>query len=169
MLKKSILAIAIMLSTFSSAFAAEMKIGVYNNRLVFSKAPQVEAIQDKLNKQFADRITELKTLAEKRKTLGEKLQRDSMTMTEDQRIESGREFQQLETDLQIKQKQLQEDSKRAEQKELMAVDAIVQKAITKVAEAEGYDLILRVEAAVYAKKHIDISNKIITIISDPAG
>ena len=60
MLKKSVLAIAIMLSTFSSAFAAEMKIGIYNHRFVLNKAPQVEAIQDKLTKQFADRITELK-------------------------------------------------------------------------------------------------------------
>ena len=135
----------------------------------FSKAPQVEAIQDKLAKQFADRISEINDIGKKLKELQEKVQRDAMTMTEEQRIQASREFQQLEIDFKTKQKQLQEDSDRAKQKELMAVEAIVQKAINKVAADEGFDLILRAEMAVFAKKKVDISEKILTIISDPAG
>ena len=169
MYKKILLAMALLFSSLSSAFASDIKIGIYNNRFVFSKAPQVEAIQDKLAKQFADRISEINDIGKKLKELQEKVQRDAMTMTEEQRIQASREFQQLEIDFKTKQKQLQEDSDRAKQKELMAVEAIVQKAINKVAADEGFDLILRAEMAVFAKKKVDISEKILTIISDPAG
>lgn len=169
MFKKTILTAVFSLLAATSSMAAEMKIGVYNERLVMSKAPQMELIQDKLKKQFADKIAEIKALGEKGTKLQETYQRDSVTMTQDQKIKAGRELEQIDIELKTLQKQFKEDSQRAQQKELQKVAIEVQKAINKLAEAEGYDLVLRVEAVVFRKEYTDISNKIITIISNPAG
>ncbi len=137
--------------------------------MVFSKAPQVEAINGKLQKQFADKLSELKGMADDLKKKDETLKRDALTMTEDQRITAVRAIESLKASFQLKQKEFQEDKKRAEQKEIRIIEGIVKKAIDQIAVAEGYDLILRVEVALFAKKTLDISDKVIAKISDPAG
>jgi len=108
-------------------------------------------------------------MADDLKKKDETLKRDALTMTEDQRITAVRAIESLKASFQLKQKEFQEDKKRAEQKEIRIIEGIVKKAIDQIAVAEGYDLILRVEVALFAKKALDISDKVIAKISDPAG
>jgi len=169
MFKKIVCSVVLLMASVTCASAAELKIGMVNVNLVMSKSPQVEAIRGKLQAQFADQLSELKKMAEDLQAKDETLKRDALTMTEDQRISASRELQSIQTSAQMKQKQLQEDQKRAQQKELRVVEGTVQKAINEIATAEGFDLILRVEVALFATKALDISDKVIAKISDPAG
>jgi len=169
MFKKIIISAVLLIASVTSVTAAELKIGVVDSRLVFSKAPQVEAISGKLQKQFADKIAELNAIADDLKKKDGALKRDGLTMTEDQRISAVRAMESLKNSFDLKQRQFQEDKKRAEQKEIRIVEGVVKKAIDQIAAAEGYDLILRVEVALFAKKAFDISDKVIAKISDPAG
>ncbi len=169
MFKKILLTAAIILSSVSSAFAAELKIGVVDENFVISKVPQVNLIASNLQAKFKDRMDEAKALRDDGLKQQEAFQRDAMTMTEAQRIEKQRELQKLSNDLQIKEKNLKEDFQRARNEEINKVRIKIQQTIDKLAKAEGFDLILRVEGTAYRKDSIDISNKIITILSNPAG
>jgi len=165
----SLLAGVSLLVSTSSVNAADMKIGIINERLVLSKAPQLELVESKLKKQFEDRINEIKTLKEKGVAMQEKGQRDAVTMTEAEGIKLNRELADLSQSLKSKDKNLQEDFQRAKREELQKIQVKVQQIISKIAKEEKYDLILRIESVAFRKEATDISNKVITILSNPAG
>lgn len=169
MFKKVIFTATIMLSFVSSAFAADLKIGIFDERLVVSKAPQLELIDAKLQKQFADRIGEIKALQETGKAKQEQGQRDAVTMTEAQGIQLDRELKEIGATLQTKNKNLQEDFQRAKQAELTKIRIKVNQIVAKIASDENFDVVLRIESVVYRKEAIDISDKVITVLSNPAG
>lgn len=169
MVNRIILTAIILISLVSNVVAAEMKIGVYNERLVLSKAPQVELIESKLQKQFADRISELKALEEKGKEMQEEGKRNALTMTEEQKIKLNRDLTEIRTSLQAKGKNLNEDSQRAQQAEVNKIRVRIQQIVNKISTDENYDIVLRIEALVFRKEAVDISNKIITVLSNPAG
>ena len=169
MFKKVIFTATIILSFVSSAFAADIKIGVFDERLVVSKAPQLELIDAKLQKQFADRLDEIKALQDKGKTKQEQGQRDAVTMTEAQGIQLERELKEIGATLQTKNKNLQEDFQRAKQGELTKIRIKIQQIVTKIASEENFDVVLRIESVVFRKEAIDISDKVITVLSNPAG
>jgi len=78
-------------------------------------------------------------------------------------------LQKLSNDLKLKENNLREDIERARNDELKKVVVKIQQTIDKLAKAENYDLIIRVEAVSFHKNSFDISNKLITILSNPAG
>ena len=169
MFKRIIFSVAILLAGTSSTFAADMKIGIFDERLVLSKAPQLELIETKLKKQFDDRINEIKALKEKGIAMQEKGKRDAVTMTEAEGIKLNRELTELSQSLKSKDKNLQEDFQRAKQEEVTKVRVKIQQIVTKIAADEKYDLIFRIESVAFRKEATDISNKVITILSNPAG
>ena len=169
MFKRVILTAVIVLSFVSSAFAADFKIGIFDERLVLSKAPQLELIDAKLQKQFADRLDEIKALQETGKAKQEQGQRDAVTMTEAQGITLDRELKEITANLQTKQKNLQEDFQRAKQTEVTKIRVKIQQIVSKIASGENYDVVLRIESVVFRKEAVDISNKVITVLSNPAG
>ncbi len=169
MFKKVIFTVTIILSFVSSAFAADLKIGIFDERLVLSKAPQLELIEAKLQKQFADRLDEIKALQESGKAKQEQGQRDAVTMTEAQGIQLERELKEIGATLQTKNKNLQEDFQRAKQAEVTKIRVKIQQIVSKIASEEKFDIVLRIESVVFRKEAIDISNKVITVLSNPAG
>ena len=169
MFKKVIFTVIIVLSFVSSAFAADLKIGVFDERLVLSKAPQMELIDAKLQKQFADRLDEIKALQENGKAKQDQGKRDAVTMTEAQGIQLDRELKEIGAALQTKNKNLQEDFQRAKQTEVTKIRVKIQQIVSKIASDENFDVVLRIETVVYRKEAIDISNKVITVLSNPAG
>ena len=169
MFKKMVCSVFLIMVSVTSLSAAELKIGVVDFNLVMSKSPQVETIRGKLQAQFADQLSELKKMSEDLQAKDEALKTNALTMTEEQRINASREIETIQTSFQLKQKQFQDDQKRAQQKEIRLVQGIVVKAINEIAAAESFDLILRAEAAIFVSKAQNISDKVITKISDPAG
>ncbi len=169
MFKRIIFIAAILLSPMTNAFAADLKIGIFDERLVLSKAPQLELIEAKLQKQFADRLEEIKLMKEKGLAKQEQGQRDAMTMTEEQSIQLNRELAEISSSLQAKNKNLQEDFQRAKQAEVTKVRVKIQQIVVKIAADENFDVVFRIETVAFRKEAIDISNKVITVLSNPAG
>jgi outer membrane protein len=166
---KNILITATFVLSFGQLNAAEMKIGVVDVQYVLSKAPQVKAIGEKVQKQFKERYDALGALQKKGAELQEKAKRDEMTLTMIQKMDIKRELQALDADFKLKQTFLQEDLNIANQQEQAKVMRKIQQAITKVATDDKFDLVLKTEAAAYATSSINISDKVIAIISNPAG
>jgi len=169
MFKKIVFSLVVLLSFATSAIAADLKVGVINVGLVLNKIPQTELIESKVQAQFKDRIDEVKKLVEEFKKKQEGFQRDAMTMTETQGINANRELAKLSTDIKSKQQNLKEDFQRAKQAEVNKVLQKIQAALNKLAVDEKYDLILKSESIVFRTKAIDISDKVISKLSDPAG
>ncbi len=169
MFKKIIFSTAILLGFVSSVFSADLKVAVFDERLILSKIPQVELINAKLQKQFEDRMSELKALQEKGTKLRDQGTRDAVTMTQAQKIQLQRDLEGIGADLAAKDKNLKEDLQRANQLEIQKIRIKVQQTVNKIAVDEKYDLVLRVESTAYHAEALNISNKVITILSNPAG
>ncbi|PCI73058.1 MAG: hypothetical protein COB38_01990 [Gammaproteobacteria bacterium] len=169
MFKKIIFVLISMSLSIASVCAAELKIGTVDLQRVFAGAPQRTIIVDKIKKQFEDKSNELKALSEKITKKQTDAQRDAVTMTQEQKIAVQRELQEMSTKAQTMQKNLQEDFQRAQQMEGQKLQEKINQTIQKIAKAEGFDLILRSETIAFQKETLDITNKVITILSNPAG
>jgi len=169
MLKKIGISLVVLLSFATSAIAADLKIGVINVGLVLNKIPQTELIDSRVQAQFKDRIDEIKKLVDDFKKKQEGFQRDAMTMTESQGINAKRLLTQLSTDIKSKQQNLKEDFQRARQAEVNKVLQKILVTVNKLAVDEKFDVILKSDSIVFRAKATDISDKVISKLSDPAG
>ena len=169
MFKKILTSAAILFLAITSVNAADLKVGVFDEQLVLSKIPQVNLIQSNLQAKFKDRVDEAKTQRDQAIEQEKAFKRDAMTMTEAQRIAKQRELQKLGNDLKTNDANLKEDWQIARNEEVNKVRVKIQQTVSKLAKAEQFDLILRIEAVAFRKEAIDVSNKVITILSNPAG
>jgi len=169
MFKKIIFVLILISLSMTSVIAAELKIGTVDLQRVFAGAPQRTIIVDKIKKQFEDKSNELKSLGEKIDKKRTDAQRDAVTMTQEQKIAIQRELQEMATKAQTMQKNLQEDFQRAQQMEGQKLQEKINQTIQKVAKSEKFDLILRSETIAFQTGTLDITNKVITILSNPAG
>ena len=144
--------------------AAEMKIGFVNSdRLMRDAAPAMKA-QKKLEKEFEKREQELQKVSKQLQGMQEGLEKNAVTMSETDRKNKEREFNDLNRDFQRRQREFREDLNQRRNEELAAVIERANKAIKVIAEAEKYDIIF--QDAVYANPRIDITDKVIKALAD---
>lgn len=147
--------------------AADLQIGVVNVRAVASQAPQRESISNALQQEFKERGDALKALEEEIKGMQTKGQADELTMSEQQKTELIRSIQAKASDFQLKQKAFQEDFKRRSGEEQQNLLVLIKKAIDQVALQESFDIILQSESVAYISERVDITSKVINLMSDP--
>jgi outer membrane protein len=157
------LASAVLLAVSLPA-AAEMKIGFVNSdRLMRDAAPAMKA-QKKLEKEFEKREQELQKVSKQLQGMQEGLEKNAVTLSETDRKNKEREFNDLNRDFQRRQREFREDLNQRRNEELAAVIERANKAIKAIAEAEKYDIIF--QDAVYANPRIDITDKVIKALAD---
>ena len=152
-----------------SAHAADFRIGVVDTKAVLSKAPQLKAATERITRQFQERQNELVELQKRGEELKARAQREQMTMTGAQRLEVDRQQQALDAEFSLKQKFFLEDLKIANSQEQQKVKIKVTEVVKKIAASEKFDLIIPREVAIHSVAAIDITEKVIAMISDPAG
>ena len=169
MFKKIVFILVSLGFSIASVNATDLKIGTVDLQKIFAGAPQRTIIVDKIKKQFEDKSNALKALGESIEKKRADAQRDAITMTDEQKIAAQRELQEMATKAQTMQKNLQEDFQRAQQVEGQKLQEKIGQTIQKIAKEEKFDLILRSETIAFQTGSLDISNKVITILSNPAG
>lgn len=163
---------SLLLGTFmavaaSAACAADAaRIGFVNSERVLRDAPFAVKAQKKLEKEFEKRDQELQKMAQQIKSMEEGLQKNAITMSESDRRNKEREFNDLNRDFQRKQREFREDLNQRRNEELAAVVERANRAIKQIAEAEKFDIIL--QEAVYASPRIDITDKVIKALGEAA-
>jgi outer membrane protein len=160
---KMILA-ALLAAVALSAQAAELKIGFVNTERVFREAAPARRAQQKLEREFAARNSELSTLEKKGRDLQSELERDNMTLTEQARREKERQLADISREFQRKQREIREDLNLRRNEELAAVQERATRVINQIAGEEHFDLI--VQEAVFASSRIDITDKVIRALAD---
>jgi outer membrane protein len=140
--------------------AAELKIGYVQVDKILQEAPQTSESGKKLEKEFSPRTQELERLQKQIKDIETSFDKDALTMSDADRKNKEREAANLKIEFQRKQRELREDVNLRKNEELGLLQERINKAVTAVSEAEGYDLVVYGGVA-YANKKIDITEKVL--------
>ena len=158
-LLKSLLALALLTSAWSIG-AAEIKVGYVQVDKILQDAPQTAESGKKLEKEFSPRSQELDRMQKQIKDLQTTLDKESLTLSESARRDKERDLSNIKIEFQRKQRELREDVNLRKNEELSLLQDRINKAVTTVSEAEGYDLVVYGGVA-YASKKVDITDKVL--------
>ena len=143
-----------------SVFAAEIKFGFVNVEKILQEAPQTVESGKKLQKEFEPRQQELERTQKQIKDTETALEKDSLTMSESDKRNKERDLSNIKIEFQRTQRELREDVNLRKNEELSSLQDRINKAVTAVAEAEGYDLVVYSGVA-YASKKADLTDKVL--------
>ena len=147
--------------------AQEFRIGFVSTDRIFKEAGTAKAAQAKLEQEFAKREKDLVEQGAALKAMGDKFERETLTLPEAQRTSRQKQLVDQDRDFQRKRREFQEDLNARKNEELQQVLERANKVVKQVAEAEKYDLIL--QEAVYVNPKLDITDKVIKILNAVSG
>ena len=147
----------------SGVQAQEMKIGVVSTERIFREAAPYKAAQVKIEQEFSKRQKELQDLANRLKTMADKLDKDAAVLSDNDRAKRQRELAEVDKDFQRTQREFKEDLNQRRNEEMANVIERTNKVIKQIAEAEKYDIVL--QEAVYISPRIDITDKVLKALS----
>ena len=146
----------------ATATAAASKIGYVQIDKIM-QSPASMAVGEKLQKEFTPRNSELQRLKKQLDDKEAALDKDMMTLPESTRETRSREISELRLDFQRQQRELAQDFELRKREERAKLQDRINKAVTAVSQAEGYDLVMYGNAA-YAGPKADITDKVIKAI-----
>jgi len=142
------------------ASAAELKIGYVQVDKILQEAPQTAESGKKLEKEFSPRTQELERMQKQIRDQESALEKNSLTLSETERRNKERDISNLKIEFQRKQRELREDVNLRKNEELGSLQERINKAVSTVAQAEGYDLVVYSGVA-YASNKVDITDKVL--------
>lgn len=151
---------SVILFCISLSVYAELKIGFVEVQKILQEAPQTIEINKKLEKEFNARSDKLKADIRALNDKQTAFNKDSLTIKDSEKESKVKSLDQLRIDIQRKDRELKEDFNIRKNEELAALQDQVNKAVTSVAKAEGYDLVVY-NGVAYANEKIDITDKIL--------
>ncbi len=155
---------AMLLASLGASAQGDLKIGFVNaDRILKESAPALRA-QQKLEKEFERRNADLQRMAKQVESMQAQLTREGTSLADKDRRNKERDLTELSRDLQRKDREFREDLNQRRNEELAAVVERANRVIKQYAEAERYDLI--VQEAVHFSPRIDITDKILSTLSD---
>ncbi|NEN75163.1 OmpH family outer membrane protein [Pelistega sp. NLN82] len=138
---------------------APLKIGFVNTeKLLRESAPAKEA-EAKIEEEFKKRDADLQKLANELRTKYENFDKNAPVMSDADRVKAQRELSDLDTDLQRKRREFQEDFNRRRNDAFSTIVDKANTAIKNIAESQNYDLIL--QDAVTVSPRVDITDEVI--------
>jgi outer membrane protein len=163
---KFILATACVLVASGVADANDLKIGVVRTDVLERDFP-LTATQKKEQGELAKRDQDLKKELSQIKLLSENLEKNAMTMAENDRKQKERDLFVADQQFKTKARLFQEDLNSWRAANIDKNRAQVLKVIAKIAETEKFDVIL--QDAVYVAPKLDITEKVIKALADSAA
>ncbi len=161
-LKAAALSLALLgTSFFANAAEAAQNVGYVNTAQIFQALPQRESVLQKLQAEFKDQNAELQSLEAKLKTKIEQGRRDGELLGEDGLRKLQIEIGQLQAEYKIKAQSLEQNGQKREAQERQKLLKLIQDTIAKVAEKEGFDVVIDATSLQYAKPELNLSKKVI--------
>ncbi len=147
-----------------AAGAADIKIGFVDVERIRRESAPAERASKQLEKEFAPRAQELQRREAQVKALQGQLEKDGVTMSENERRSKEQELSRASVDIQRMQREFREDLNMRRNQELASLFERADKVIKQIADAEKYDLIL--QEAVYRSPRIDITERVLKALAD---
>jgi len=158
---KKLLSVVLFLFLISFGVSAqELKIGIVDVNKILKEAPQTISANKKLEKEFSSRTEKLKTKIKTLESDGKKFQKESLTMSDDQREKAERGFQQRRIEIQRDERELREDMDLRRREEIGDLQEKINITIDKMASESSYDLILY-NGIAYASEKVDMTDAVI--------
>ena len=148
----------------AAAGAADIKIGFVDVERIRRESAPAERASKQLEKEFAPRAQELQRREAQVKSLQGQLEKDVMTMSEGERRSKEQELSRMSVDLQRLQREYREDLNMRRNQELATLFERADRVIKQIADAENFDLI--VQEAVFRSPRIDITERVLKVLSD---
>ena len=139
---------------------ADLKVGFVQVDKILQEAPQTIESNKKLEKEFSARTDKLKADVKALKDKEAAFSKDALTMKDSERDTKEKALSQMRVDVQRKERELREDINIRRNEELGGLQEQINKAVTSVAKAESFDLVLY-NGVAYASEKIDITDKIL--------
>lgn len=152
--------VAFLILAAGAAWSTEMRVAFVNSGEVLAQAPQAEQARTLLQAEFAPRDAQLVADQQKLSSQEERLSRDGMAMSDDERRRLEREVIALQRDLKRARDEFTEDLNIRRNEEFAKLQRVVSRVIVEVAKEGGYDLVLE-NGVVYASDRVDITAKVI--------
>lgn len=154
----------LLLGVLQTAFAqSDIKIGYVNVPFLIQNAPQTQALNQRLQNEFAPREAELQASQEDLQEMLQTYQRDASVMGEAERAAMERELEQGDRDLQRRQAVLQEDFQIRQNELLGELQQTIGREVQAYVEQEEFDLIL--SEVVYFSESVDITQDVLQFVT----
>jgi outer membrane protein len=142
---------------------ADLKIGVVNYAKLMQESPQAKAAQDALRAEFAGKQKDLQTQQQTLKTKEDSLQKDSATMSADQRAAAERDLRDGNRELQLKVQQYQDDFNARQNEELSKLQKTLVEEVQNFAQGQKFDLVLA-DGVIFASPVLDVTPQVLTAL-----
>jgi outer membrane protein len=170
--KASIAAVFAAVLGLQSSFAqgaqptgAHLNVASVNSKRLLEESAPAKAAYDKITAEFRPRQDQLKAEGEKLKQASDALDRDAPTMSESDRVARQRALSELDRNFQRDQRAFSEDFNARRSQELSGLLEMMNKAIRRIAESGGYDVV--VQDAYYASPRVDITDQVLKELANP--
>ena len=161
---KNLITLLVLLLISFTTFAEDLKIGIVDVNKILKEAPQTLSANKKLEKEFNGKTEKLKQKIKELQADEKKYQKESLTMSDDQRDKAEKNLQQRRIDIQRNERELREDMDLRRREEIGDLQEKINVTIDKIANSEKYDLILY-NGIAFASSKVDITQQIIEILS----
>ena len=135
------------------------RIGFVGTDRILGESGIAKSAENRLESEFKRRDQELQNLANNLRSQVQKFEKDAPVLSESDRIKRQRDLADLDSELQRKRRDFQEDYNRRRNEEFSGIVTKANDAIKRIAEQESYDLII--QDAVTVNPRIDITDKVI--------
>jgi outer membrane protein len=143
---------------------AEIKVGVVDYARLFEESPQAKVVRETLQAEFGPRLQQLVTQENALKARGEKLQKDVVTMTPEQRGKAEKDLRDAARELERKKGELQDDSNVKRQEEMNKLQRSLIGEVREYAKAQSYDIVIA-EGVIYATPTVDITAQVLAALN----
>jgi len=165
MLKRSLFFIVACVAIFqTSLVSAQLKVGVYNNGKILESLPSVQKEFQKLSAEFEPKQKDISDKQSALLKLKEEIEKNAP-------VWDAQKLQTKQLDYQSRRRELQllaEDTERVfsvrRNEVARTIQASVDNEVIKLAQEQGYDLILR-SGVLYASSKVDITDEILKRMS----
>ena len=144
--------------------AADLKIGFIDAERVNRESAPADQASKRLEKEFQPRVQELQRTESQVKAAQAQLEKDALTLSENDRRKREQDLSRQIVDLQRRQREYTEDLNLRRNQELAGLLERANKIIRQIAESEKYDLIL--QEAVYRSPRVDITDRVLKALAD---
>jgi len=155
----SVVAVGATLAVPAPVQAQGTKIGFVSTERILRDSKPAKAAQSKIESEFKKRDDELQRLANSLRSQAQKFDKDAPVLSESERIKRQRDLADLDSDLQRKRREFQEDFNRRRNEEFSSIVEKADTAIKQIAEQQGYDLII--QDAVTVSPRVDITDQVL--------
>lgn len=149
---------------FPSFSFASSKIGIVNMQRVMVESAFAKRIRDSIERELKPQSKLLQAKVKQVTKSKEKFEKDAMTMSSSQRIETEQSIMNQLLEVKKLEAEFANTARTKDQQALQKMSDKVRVAIDQIAKQEGYDLILHAEAVFYSQGATDITDRLMQVM-----